>query len=101
MFKLVVMYPQPDDPHTFMDYYTKKHVPLAEKLPGLVGQSYGHPKMLTKDQPWFLIWEGRFNSYTDLLGALKSDIGGQVSADVPNYSPKGATMMFVELPEAA
>jgi uncharacterized protein (TIGR02118 family) len=101
MHKLMVMYPQPDDPHAFLEYYTKKHVPLADKLPGLVRASFGQPKMLTKDQSWFLIWEGEFKSYTDLIGALKSEVGAQVSADVPNYSPKGATMLFVEMPGAA
>lgn len=101
MFKLVVLYPQPDSPEAFLEYYTQKHAPLAAKMPGLVRSSFGKPKMLTKDQSIFLIWEGEFNSQADLIAALKSDIGGQVAADVPNYSPKGATMMFVEMSGAA
>lgn len=101
MHKLIVMYPQPDDPHTFLEYYTEKHVPLADKLPGLVRSSFGQPRMLSKDLSWFLIWEGEFNSYIDLIGALKSEVGAQVSADVPNYSPKGATMFFVDMTGAA
>jgi uncharacterized protein (TIGR02118 family) len=97
MYKLVVMYPQPDDPNAFLEYYTQKHVPLANQLPGLVSSGYGQPKGLTPDAQWFLIWEGVFNDRKELLSALKSDVGSEVARDVKNYSPKGATMFYVEL----
>lgn len=97
--KLIVTYPQPDDPEAFLSYYVSTHVPLANRLPGLIRASYARPTMLSPGAPVFLIWEGLFADRAALIAALKSDVGAQVAADVPNYSPKGATLMYLETQE--
>lgn len=94
MHSLIVLYPRPDDPAAFKDYYRKKHIPLAAKLPGLRGYSYGYPEALGPGEPaHFCIFEGRFDSFESMLAALNSDQGKKVAADVPNYSPKGAALL--------
>ena len=96
MHSLIVLYPWPDDPTAFKDYYQSKHIPLAAKLPGLVGYSYGYPQALGVERPpHFCIFEGRFESAETMFAALGSEHGQKVAADVPNYSPKGATLMHV------
>ena len=35
MAKLVALYNKPTDPQAFDDYYFSKHVPIANKVPGL------------------------------------------------------------------
>ncbi len=98
MHALFVLYPQPDDPEAFRDYYETKHAPLAARLPGLVAQSYAFPAALGPDpSPWFCIWRGEFENAAALEAALGSPVGEQVAADVPNYSPKGATLLHAEL----
>jgi uncharacterized protein (TIGR02118 family) len=98
MHALVVLYPQPDDPEAFRDYYETRHVPLAAELPGLVTQSFGYPAALGPDpSPWFCIWRGEFESAAALEAALGSPVGQQVAADVPNNSPKGATLVHMAL----
>ena len=36
MYKLIVTYKKPEDVDSFMDHYTNVHIPLVEKIPGLV-----------------------------------------------------------------
>ena len=96
MHSLVVLYPWPDDPARFKDYYRTKHIPLAAKLPGLRGYSYGYPQALGPGKPeHFCVFEARFDNLDSMLAALDSEQGKTVAADVPNYSPKGATLMHV------
>lgn len=94
MHSLIVLYPRPDDPAAFKAYYRTKHIPLAAKLPGLRGYSYGYPEALGPGEPaHFCIFVGRFDSLNSMLAALNSAHGKKVAADVQNYSPKGAVLM--------
>lgn len=101
MHAMVVLYPQPEDPQAFRDYYVSTHVPLAAQLPGLLSYRYGFPQPLgpAAGETHFCFFEGVFESAGAMGAALKSPIGRQVAADVPNYSPKGATMMHYEVVE--
>ena len=93
MHKLVVTYPRPDDPGRFRAYYAATHIPLAARLPGLTGYSYGYPEALGPGDAPFCIFEATFADSASLDAALGSPEGKAVAADVPNYSPKGATIM--------
>ncbi|WP_119154098.1 EthD family reductase [Caldimonas tepidiphila] len=99
MHAMVVLYPQPDDPQAFRDYYVSKHVPLAAQLPGLVSYRYGFPSPLgpAGGDTHFCIFEALFESAEAMAAALKSPLGREVAADVPNYSPKGASLMHYEV----
>jgi uncharacterized protein (TIGR02118 family) len=100
MYCLTVIYQRPDDPEHFKRYYLENHMPLAEKLPGLKGLHYAYPTGLgSKDNVPFCIFQAFFESREVMVKALQSDAGKQVAADVPNYSPKGATL-FQFSPEA-
>jgi uncharacterized protein (TIGR02118 family) len=99
MHRLQVTYPVPADAARFMDYYVGHHVPLARQLPGLLDCRWMHPKALGPGAPaTFLIFEADFASEASMLQALGSPIGAQVAADVPNYSPAGATLMHYDVP---
>lgn len=93
MHRLVVTYPRPDDPAGFRAYYEARHIPLAAKLPGLVSWSFGYPKALGPGEAPFCIFEATFADRQALDAALGSPAGQAVAADVPNYSPKGASLM--------
>jgi len=41
MYKLLVLYPYPDDPQAFLDYYRQHHLPLVKQLPGLLASRFG------------------------------------------------------------
>lgn len=92
MHCLTVLYPAPKDPAHFKSYYEATHVPLARQLPGLKSCSFAYPQPLGPGQPPFCVFQAYFESSAAMLAALQSDIGGKVAADVPNYSPDGATL---------
>jgi uncharacterized protein (TIGR02118 family) len=92
MHCLVVTYPEPDDPARFRAYYEGTHVPLARRLPGLNSCSYGYPQALGPGPAPFCIFQAWFENAETMGAALGSEIGRQVAADVPNYSPAGATL---------
>ncbi|MEL6186098.1 MAG: EthD family reductase [Myxococcota bacterium] len=97
MHIIEVIYPTPDDPEAFKAYYAETHVPLVARLPGLRSYSYGYPKALGPGDAPFCIFRAAFDSAEAMMSALQSEQGQKVAADVPNYSPKGATM--VHFPE--
>ncbi|MDA9502988.1 EthD family reductase [Bradyrhizobium sp. CCBAU 11357] len=97
MHCLTVLYPRPDDPSAFRAYYVEKHVPLAATLPGLVRHHYAFPQRLGPAEAPFCIFQAFFPDAAAMDAALGSDVGRKVAADVPNYSPKGATLCHFKI----
>lgn len=99
MHRLLVSYPHPADPVAFLDHYVNRHVPLARTLPNLLGSRWVQPQALgpAEGAP-FLLFEADFASETAMFEALGSEAGRAVAADVPNYSPDGATLVHFEVP---
>jgi uncharacterized protein (TIGR02118 family) len=99
MHRLLVRYPKPSDPDRFLDHYVKRHVPLARSLPGLIDCRYVLPKALGPDDgATFLLFEADFADEAAMFEALGSPVGSEVAADVPNYSPAGATLVHYDVP---
>lgn len=92
MHCLTVTYPAPDDAAAFRDYYLKTHLPLAKTLPGLVSSSYGFPEQMGPGAAPFCVFHAYFADAAAMGAALESEIGAKVAADVPNYSPNGASL---------
>jgi uncharacterized protein (TIGR02118 family) len=90
MHCLTVIYPAPKDAARFKAYYEATHVPLAKKLPGLKSCSFAYPEALGPGPAPFCIFQAWFDDA--MVAALQSETGGKVAADVPNYSPDGATL---------
>ena len=93
MHCLTVTYPHPDNPEHFKRYYEGTHIPLAKQIPGLKSCSFAYPSALGDPNGVpFCIFQAWFDSADAMGQAMSSDIGKKVGADVPNYSPKGATL---------
>ena len=100
MHCLTVIYPQPDDPAAFRDYYLKTHLPMARKLPGLARATYAFPEAMGRGDAPFCIFQAYFADAAAMGAALSSEQGAKVAADVPNYSPKGVTLCNFAVSEA-
>jgi uncharacterized protein (TIGR02118 family) len=99
MHRLLVTYPKPADEAAFLDYYVHRHLPLAKTLPGLLNCRHVRPQPLGPGEaPVFVLFEADFADEAAMLKALSSEVGARVAADVPNYSPAGATLMHFEVP---
>jgi uncharacterized protein (TIGR02118 family) len=92
MHCLTVTYPAPNDAARFKTYYETTHVPLARQLPGLKSCAFAYPEPLGPGPAPFCIFQAWFDDAAAMVAALQSEIGRKVAADVPNYSPDGATL---------
>lgn len=94
MYKLLVLYPHPQSAEEFQEYYVKKHIPLASKLPGLRSSRYAFGVQgVGEASPFFCVWEGEFDSAEALGHAMASPIGQAVADDVPAYASGGAVVL--------
>lgn len=99
MHRLLVSYPPPADPAHFIDHYVSRHLPLARTLPGLLACRWVRPQPLGPGEGMpFVLFEADFASEAAMLEALGSAVGRELAADVPRYSPAGATLMHFEVP---
>ena len=95
MHKLMVLYPEPANREAFIDYYTKNHLPLAARLPGLLGWRYS---LEVSDgpgasAPYFAVFEAEFPHAEAFRNAMASPEGQAVADDVPNYATGGAVVL--------
>lgn len=92
MVKLVVLYGHPSDPQEFDRYFADVHMPLAERIPGVVDISYGHVSSADDDAaPYYLAAEVTFTSVDDLQAGMSSPQGRATAEDVANFATGGAT----------
>lgn len=98
MYCLTVIYQKPENPEHFKKHYAEVHLPLAKKLPGLRTYNVAYPTALGRQEGApFCIFQAYFDDLDGMNKALRSDVGKEVASDVPNYSPKGASMFHFDL----
>ena len=99
MYRVLALYPPPNDPKHFRTYYAQTHIPLAETLPGLRGIRYSlDVKPLGGDaSPYFCVAELDLDDEAAVMAALQSPEGQAVVADVQNYASGGITLVHCNL----
>lgn len=94
MHKLVVLYPEPHDREAFEEHYRSTHLPLAERLPGMLGWRYTlNVGAADGVPPYFAVFEADFQDAEAMGAALASPAGMAVQADVTNYATGGAVVL--------
>lgn len=99
MIKLTVTYKKPSDPQKFDDYYFGTHMPLAEKMPGLISADvtkYG-PGLDGSEPPWYIQTGLVFESTDALMACFGTPEGQAVGADVANFESDGVIMSLGEI----
>ncbi|GFG73207.1 EthD family reductase [Mycobacterium botniense] len=97
MHLVCVCYGQPADPAAFDDYYTRVHIPLALKIPGLVSFTTGKCRSLDgSGPPCYLVARLGFADADSLTTALRSAQMRAAGADVANFATGGVTMHLEE-----
>ncbi|MGL6236851.1 MAG: EthD family reductase [Segniliparus sp.] len=98
MHRVTVIYPSTPDPEKFREYYERAHVPLAAKLPGLLGSNYSlDVQTLEGDETFAAVWHGDFASPEAMVAALTSPEGGAVTGDLVNFAPPGVRIIHYAL----
>ena len=100
MIKLTVLYNAPADPAAFDAYYFGTHIPLANKLPGLLRLEVSKLGNLDGSPPTHYLGADLFFESTEaLMAALGSPEGATVAADVGNYAEAGVSMSVGQIIE--
>src|SRR5918994_4277147 len=100
MYKVLALYPRPQDPEHFRRYFEATHAPIARKLPGLRSFRYSlEVGALQGEAPYFCVAELEFDNADAVMAALDSDEGKATVADVPNYATGGIVLLHYELKE--
>lgn len=96
-YKLVVIYPRPQDEAAFERAYRDEHMPMAEqKLKGMT--RFVATRVLSSPQgrvTAYRIAEAHFSSMDDLTKCLESDSGKEVVEHAVKISTGGAPIMLV------
>ena len=94
---LLVQYGRPTDPAAFDRHYREVHVPLAQKIPGVVRFEIGHAEPLGDDSGPYLVAALDFESAEAFGAGLQSPEGTAAAGDVPNFATGGATMSHYDV----
>lgn len=102
MHKILVLYGPPAAPEHFRRYYEETHLPLAARLPGLLGMRHAFEVQgIGAPSPYFCIWEGDFADEAAMGAAMQSEIGQAVAADTANYASGGLTLLHYAVQDGA
>jgi len=87
MHKMLVLYPHGQDEKKFRGHYESRHLPLAAKLPGLIGWRYSFAIEGVRGaaSPYYCIFEADFPDAETMGKAMQSPEGQAVAGDVTNY----------------
>jgi len=102
MASLVVMYKTPTDPQAFDKYYAETHIPIAQRIPGLLKYEVSKGPVMTPDgaSAYQLVATLRFDDMASLQQALASAEGHAAVADVPNFATGGVDIYMFDDKEA-
>jgi uncharacterized protein (TIGR02118 family) len=97
--KLVVLYPPAPDQDLFDKHYHEVHMPLVDKIPGLLRQeiSVVGSAMDGGDLPFHRMTELYFADEAALQAAFGSLEGQATAADFQQIAPPGARMLVAAI----
>lgn len=98
MAKLYAIYQQPQDPAAFDHYYFNTHVPLAKKIPGLLGYEVtrGDVMGMGGKHAVYLVAALEFASMHAIASAMASPEGQATAADLANFASAGVDVMMAD-----
>ncbi|MGY0499316.1 EthD family reductase [Nocardia sp. FBN12] len=91
--QIAVCYGIPDDPAAFDEYYRTTHIPLAAKVPGLSGFTWGKCSSIDGSAPaYYAVAHLQFDNEEDLRSGLASPEMREAGRDVRKFATGGVTM---------
>ena len=97
MYKMTLLFRQPDDPDHFEDQWSQTFIPLAEQMPGLKRITVCHVEGEPSGQSdYYRILEFQFADKTALDHALNSDKGIRAGKALMGFAGDITTILFSE-----
>ncbi len=96
MHKLIVTYKKPDDVDAFMAHYNTVHIPLVQKIPGLVKTEINHVtgNPMGGEPDLFMIVELCFADEESFQVAMQSPENLNAGKDVAGFAKGLVSAMF-------
>jgi uncharacterized protein (TIGR02118 family) len=95
--RLLVQYGTPTDPAAFDQHYRDVHVPLAQKIPGVIRFEIGHASPLDGEAAPYLVAMLDFRSAEEFGAGMQTPQGVAAAGDVPNFATGGASMTHYDV----
>ncbi len=95
MVKLIALYKKPSDVAAFEEHYTQVHMPLMDKVPGVVKTEVTH--FFTGpmgEPPYYMMYEAYFEDRAAFDAAMKSPENRAAGKDLMSFAKDIATVMF-------
>ncbi|ACV57854.1 EthD family reductase [Alicyclobacillus acidocaldarius] len=101
MIKLIALYKKPADVEAFEAHYREVHLPLVQKVPGLVRAEVTRIKSdaMGGEAPYYLMAEMYFENEETFKQAMKSPENKAAAKDVMSFAGDIVTMMVGQVDE--
>lgn len=98
MARVLVLYKTPKDAAAFDDYYSKTHIPIAKKIPGLRKYEVSQGPVVTPAGPssFHLIAILHFDDIAAIQKGFASAEGQAAAADVQKFATGGADLLLFD-----
>ena len=97
MVKLVVLYKKPANVQVFEEHYSGVHLPLLERIPGIIkmelSRFFAGPK---GEPPYYMMVEAYFADRRSLEVALQSSENRAADQDLMSFARDLVTVMFTD-----
>lgn len=98
MVKLIAMYKTPSDTEEFEKHYNEIHMPLIEKMPGLLRTEVSKISgMSGQESKYYLMAEMYFENMDKLNESMASPEGKAAGKDLMSFAKDYVIMMFGEV----
>jgi uncharacterized protein (TIGR02118 family) len=87
MIKLVALYKTPEDKEAFDKHYFEVHMPIVEKIPGLIKSEVSKLKNLPgTESGYYMITEMYYNDMDSFNAAMATPEGKASARDLVNFA---------------
>ena len=101
MFKITVLYNNPEDPSAFDAYYKEKHLPLVNQIEGVL--KYEVTRILRgpggSPSDHYLVAELYFRDQAQMEESMSSPEGQATTDDLANFAAAGVQILIGETVE--
>jgi uncharacterized protein (TIGR02118 family) len=102
MVKLIALFKKPANVAAFEEHYSNVHLPLIERLPGIVKTEltrfFAGPQ---GEPPYYMMFEAYFSDHAALDAALRSRENRAADQDLVSFAQELVTVMFADAYESA
>jgi uncharacterized protein (TIGR02118 family) len=96
--KIVALYKKPQNPQEFEKRYLEEHVPLVNKMPGVLNWEISkYAGCTTDEEPYYMLVELYYDNLEALQASLDSKEGQEAGDHIMSFAKDLLTITFAEV----